>query len=313
LHQTTYQTTMIMLLTKGSTGHQVKELQRKLNMILGTFAAVDGDFGMNTDKIVRQFQKKYNLKVDGIVGNHTIKNIEVQYNSKHSNLMTFGKTRFVVFVDAGHGGCNSAGTYTTKGKRAFHADKKLHQAGNYYEGYENRIVAEMFIDECTAAGIQTVRTYHPYKDTPLKERCDIVRDWLDRGYYGYLHSFHSNAIASTNSPAKMLSTRGFSVYTTTGQNQSDQIAEQHMQNVQLKVGDWKYRYQKTDGDSDYEANFYILRNTDLEFYAKFGAILEEFGFHTSAVDCEFIIEHRQHRAEAALMTAIWTKEMMSKI
>jgi len=282
-------------------------------MILGTFAAVDGDFGPGTDKLVRLFQKKYNLKVDGIVGNHTMKNIDVQYNSKHSNLMTFGKTRFVVFVDAGHGGCNSAGTYTTKGKRAFHADKKLHQAGNYYEGYENRIVAEMFIDECTAAGIQTVRTYHPYKDIPLKERCDIVRDWLDRGYYGYLHSFHSNAIASTNSPAKMLSTRGFSVYTTTGQNQSDQIAEQHMQNVQLKVGDWKYRYQKTDGDSDYEANFYILRNTDLEFYAKFGAILEEFGFHTSAVDCEFIIEHRQHRAEAALMTAIWTKEMMSKI
>ena len=302
-----------MLLTKGSTGHQVKELQRKLNKILGTFITVDGDFGMNTDIIVRQFQKKYNLKVDGIVGNYTMKNIDVQYNSKHTNLMTFGKTRFVVFVDAGHGGCTTAGTYTTKGKRAFHADKKLHQAGNYYEGYENRIVAEMFIDECTAAGIQTVRTYHPYKDTPLKDRCDIVRDWLDRGYYGYLHSFHSNAIASTNSPAKMLATRGFSVYTTTGQNQSDQIADQHMQNVQLKVGDWKYRYQKTDGDSDYEANFYILRNTDLEFYPKFGAILEEFGFHTSAVDCEFIVNHRKPRTAAALMTALWTKDEMTKI
>ena len=304
---------MIMLLTKGSTGHQVKELQKKLNKILGTSAAVDGDFGPGTDKIVKQFQKKFNLKVDGIVGNHTWKNIEIQYNSKQSNLMTFKKERYVVFVDAGHGGCDSSGRYTTSGKQAFHPGLELHQGGKYYEGYENRIVAEMFIEECTNAGIQTVRTYHPYKDTSLKDRCDIVRDWLDRGYYGYLHSFHSNAISSTNSPAKMLATRGFSVYTTTGQNQSDQIAEQHMQNVQLKVGDWKYRYQKTDGDSDYEANFYILRNTDLEFYAKFGAILEEFGFHTSSVDCKFIIEHRQHRAEAALLTALWTKEMMSKI
>lgn len=304
----------MILLTKGSTGHQVKELQRKLNKILGTSAAVDGDFGPGTDKLVKQFQKKYNLKVDGIVGNYTWKNIELQYNSKESNLMTFKKERFVVFVDAGHGGCDNSGRYTTAGKQAFHPGLQLHQGGKYYEGYENRIVAEMFIEECTNMGIQTVRTYHPYKDTSLKQRCDIVKDWLDRGYYGYLHSFHSNAIASSNSPAKMLGTIGFCVYTTTGQNLSDKIADEHMQNVQLKVGDWKYRYQdKDDMDSDYEANFYILRNTDLVYYAKFGAILEEFGFHTSAVDCEFIIEHRQHRAEAALMTALWTKEMMSKI
>jgi hypothetical protein len=86
-----------------------------------------------------------------------------------------------------------------------------------------------------------------------------------------------------------------------------------MQNVQLKIGDWKYRYQKSDGDSDYEANFYILRNTDLIYYAKFGAILEEFGFHTSAVDCEFIVNHRKPRTAAALMTALWTKEEMTKI
>ena len=51
----------MILLTKGSTGHQVKELQRKLNKILGTSAAVDGDFGPGTDKLVKQFQKKYNL------------------------------------------------------------------------------------------------------------------------------------------------------------------------------------------------------------------------------------------------------------
>ena len=49
---------MIMLLTKGSTGHQVKELQNKLNKILGTSAAVDGDFGPGTDKLVKQFQDR---------------------------------------------------------------------------------------------------------------------------------------------------------------------------------------------------------------------------------------------------------------
>ena len=112
----------------------------------------------------------------------------------------------------------------------------------------------------------------------------------------------------------MLGTIGFCVYTTTGQNLSDKIADAHMENVKREIGDWKYRYQdRDDMDSDYEANFYILRNTDLIFYPKFGAILEEFGFHTSAVDCKFIIEHRQQRTNAALFTALWTKEMMGKI
>jgi N-acetylmuramoyl-L-alanine amidase len=304
---------MMMLLTKGSSGSKVKELQNKLNKILGTKIAEDGDFGMNTDVVVRQFQRKYNLKEDGIVGNYTWKQIQLQYNKQDTSLMTFNKDRFIVFVDAGHGGIDNTGKYTTSGKRAFHSGKKLHMNGHYYEGYENRIIAESFIEKCTDRGIQTVRTYHPYKDTPLSERCDIIRSYLDRGYYGYLHSFHSNAIASSNSEAKMLATRGFSVYTTTDQNLSDQIAEHHMQNVQLKIGDWHYRYQKKDGDSDYEANFYILRNTDLVFYPKFGAILEEFGFHTSAVDAEFILEKRIERVDAALSTALWTRQELSKI
>jgi len=299
---------MKMLLSKGSSGYKVKEIQKKLNKILSESYPVDGNFGPTTYKLVKQFQRKYNLTEDGIVGNYTWININVQYNNKESNLMTFHKDRFVVFVDAGHGGIDNNGNYTTKGKQAFHANKRLHQGGSYYEGYENRIVAEMFIEECTKMGIQTVRTYHPYKDTSLQDRCDIITAWLQRGYFGYMHSFHSNAISSTNSADRMLGTRGFSVYTTTGQNLSDLIAEEHMKNVQKKVGDWKYRYQKIDGDSDYEANFYILRKTDLEYYSKFGAILEEFGFHTSSVDCEFIIQHRQQRAEAALCTALWVKD-----
>ncbi len=139
-----------------------------------------------------------------------------------------------------------------------------------------------------------------------------MRSWLNRGYYGYLHSFLSNAISASNTPAKLLATRGFSVYTTTDQNISDKIAEQHMQNIQLLVGDWHYRYEKSDGDSDYESNFYILRNTDLIFYPKFGAILEEFGFHTSAVDCEFIIEKRIERVDAALRTAQWVRQEIEK-
>jgi len=298
---------MRILLAKGSQGQKVKELQMKLNKVLGTALATDGDFGTATDQSVRQFQAEYGLKVDGIVGNYTWAAIDLESSKNGTDLINFAKNRFVVFVDAGHGGINMDGIYTTSGKRAFHADLDLHKNGHYFEGYENRIVAEMFIEKCTNAGIQTIRTYHPYKDTSLLDRANLVTSYLYRGYYGYLHSFHSNAISSTNSPEKLENTIGFSVYTTTGQTLSDEIADAHFKHVRNAIPDWEYRTQKDDGDMDYEANFYILRNTELEYFKKFGAILEEFGFHTSAKDCKFILEHREKRAEAALATAIWTK------
>lgn len=49
----------------GSRGEEVKMLQRKLNLI------DDGIFGKITDEAVRDFQKKYGLTVDGIVGPQT--------------------------------------------------------------------------------------------------------------------------------------------------------------------------------------------------------------------------------------------------
>ena len=58
------------LLRKGSKGQAVKELQEKLNK-LGYGLTVDGDFGSKTESAVISFQKKYKLKIDGIVGNET--------------------------------------------------------------------------------------------------------------------------------------------------------------------------------------------------------------------------------------------------
>tara|TARA_B100000963_G_scaffold110861_1_gene96478 strand:+ start:1782 stop:2693 length:912 start_codon:yes stop_codon:yes gene_type:complete len=301
---------MRILLAKGSKGSKVKELQIKLNKVLGLALVHDGDFGNATDKAVRQFQAQYGLKVDGIVGNYTWAAIDLESSKNGTSLMNFHKNRFVVFVDAGHGGINMDQIYTTAGKRAFHPDLDLHKNGHYYEGYENRIVAEMFIEKCTNAGIQTIRTYHPYEDTTLLDRSNLITSYLYRGYYGYLHSFHSNAISSTNSPEKLENTTGFSVYTTTDQNMSDRIAENHFIHMKNALPNWNYRTQKEDGDMDYESNFYILRNTDLEYFTNFGAILEEFGFHTSAKDCQFIVTHRDERTDAALATAIWTKMQM---
>jgi peptidoglycan hydrolase-like protein with peptidoglycan-binding domain len=54
----------------GDKGDGVKKIQFALKAA-GYKVTVDGDFGNQTDAAVRQFQKKNNLKVDGIVGKIT--------------------------------------------------------------------------------------------------------------------------------------------------------------------------------------------------------------------------------------------------
>lgn len=296
----------------GTSGNKVKHLQKKLNKILRINVKVDGIFGIGTMNAVKKLQKQYGLTVDGIVGAKTNREVNKQYNilMDSSDMVTFTKPRFVVFVDAGHGGINDLNRYVTKGKQAYHEGTDLHQNGHYYEGYENRIVAEMFIEQMTKEGIQTIRTYHPVDDTPLSERTRLVNSYLKRGYFGYLMSFHSNAISSSNSKQKLESTRGFCVFSTRGNTLSDKIAEKHFSTVFANVTDWKLRTQtRQDGDSDFEANFQILRQTDKNL-KNFGAILEEWGFHTSKIDTEFIIDSRNLRVSCAVKTAKKVKKMM---
>lgn len=58
---------------QGSYGTTVRTIQRKLKNWGYYKGAVDGIFGSQTKAAVRYFQKKNGLKVDGIVGNQTLK------------------------------------------------------------------------------------------------------------------------------------------------------------------------------------------------------------------------------------------------
>ena len=56
---------------KGSTGAQVKTLQRLLNLVIYAGLHVDGEFGTLTQTAVRKYQETRGLEVDGIVGKNT--------------------------------------------------------------------------------------------------------------------------------------------------------------------------------------------------------------------------------------------------
>ena len=62
---------MASVLTRGSKGAAVRDLQRLLNAT-GAQLTIDGDFGGSTDQEVRKFQEKAGLVIDGKVGTQTL-------------------------------------------------------------------------------------------------------------------------------------------------------------------------------------------------------------------------------------------------
>lgn len=62
----------VKTLKRGDKGQAVVQLQGKL-IQYGARLKLDGDFGESTENAVRQFQRRYNLGVDGVVGAKTRK------------------------------------------------------------------------------------------------------------------------------------------------------------------------------------------------------------------------------------------------
>ncbi|MBE5783540.1 MAG: hypothetical protein E7329_09545 [Clostridiales bacterium] len=56
----------------GSTGDDVRSLQRKLRELGFYKGSIDGDFGAGTETAVKAFQKQYGLTVDGKAGSNTL-------------------------------------------------------------------------------------------------------------------------------------------------------------------------------------------------------------------------------------------------
>ena len=76
------------LIQRGSSGPDVALVQTWLNGIRDSCTwhaalTVDGKFGANAEKAVREFQLRYDLKEDGKVGVNTWNVLYTQYTAKH--------------------------------------------------------------------------------------------------------------------------------------------------------------------------------------------------------------------------------------
>ena len=177
-----------------------------------------------------------------------------------------------ILIDNGHG-------QTTPGKRS--------PDGRFLEYLFNRTIARQIVADLTDRGYDAELLVPEDVDISLQERCSranaiVSSEGKDNVI---LISIHANAFGNGK---EWTSPSGWSVYTRKGQTKADELAEQLAKAAIKNLPQMKMRADRSDGDSDYEENFYILRHTVCP------AVLTENGFYTNQEDLA-ILESREGR------------------
>lgn len=106
-----------------------------------------------------------------------------------------------------------------------------------------------------------------------------------------LVSIHTNAAGNGK---QWMNVRGWTCYTSKGQTAGDRLADCLYQAAALWLPGHKLRKDYSDGDPDWESDFYILKNTLC------AAALTENLFHDNSDDCLFLESDEGRRAIVAL-------------
>lgn len=197
-----------------------------------------------------------------------------------------------ILIDNGHGS-------NTAGKRS--------PDGRFLEYLWAREIASRIVSSLNEQGYDAELVVPEEKDISLAERCRRVNSVCTK--YGkskcLLISVHSNAAGADG---KWKSAGGWSVYTSPGKTKADELATDlwNAANEYLKpyadrfhVLQSKGAYDSkqkplradwSDGDPDFEANFYILVNT------KCPAVLTESLFQDNKADVDFMLSEEGKQA-----------------
>lgn len=172
-----------------------------------------------------------------------------------------------VLIDNGHGS-------NTPGKCS--PDKTIRE---YL--YTRELAAGIYERLQTEPNIKPILITPELQDIPLSTRALRANKYCNR--YGankcILISLHLNASGNGD----WMNARGWSCYTTPGQNNSDKLADILYDNAKLVFKDHKIRTDYTDGDPDVEAKFYIIKNSNCP------AVLTESFFMDNKQDNEYLL------------------------
>lgn len=187
-------------------------------------------------------------------------------------------------LDNGHGGIKD-GVYTTAPKKMF----KFKDGMTVYEGDFNRKVVAKIVEKLKDNCIDYTVLVPELDDISLPARVSRADAQYAVDKTCIFVSIHGNAGKGT----------GFEVFTSVGQTRSDKIAEVFFQELKKEFPEKVGRTDTSDGDSDKEEQFYVLRKTDCP------AILTENFFMDRYEDAKLMLsEEGQDRIAQAHVNAI---------
>lgn len=178
-----------------------------------------------------------------------------------------------ILIDNGHG-------ENTPGKQS--PDRKLREYAY------TREIAERIVQELSKQGYDAERIVKENIDVPLTERAKRVNAFC--GKLGasnvILVSVHCNAAGS----GEWMKARGWSAYTSKGKTKSDALADCLYESARMRFTGQRIREDRSDGDPDWEENFYILRKT------KCPAVLTENFFQDNKEDVAYLLSNEGKQA-----------------
>ena len=174
----------------------------------------------------------------------------------------------IILIDPGHG-------IDTPGKRS--------PDGKFLEYLWNRQIADLLLNRFMMMDIDASLVVTETNDISLATRVQRVNRVCSKvgASNVILLSIHSNAAGDGG---KWMSAQGWSCYTSKGKTKSDVIAECLYDAFEAEFADRKIRKDMSDGDRDWEENFYVLQKS------KCPAVLLENFFYDNRDECTWLLK-----------------------
>ena len=182
-----------------------------------------------------------------------------------------------ILIDPGHG-------IDTPGKRS--------PDGLFREYLWNRQVADLILEGLVSAGIDASLVVTETNDVSLRNRVNRVNTICNRlgASNVLLVSIHANAAGNGSA---WMNAKGWSCYTSKGKTKSDQVAECLYDAFEAEFPERKIRKDMSDGDRDWEENFYVLQK------AKCTAVLLANFFYDNREECAWMLQEETKRRIAS--------------
>lgn len=182
-----------------------------------------------------------------------------------------------ILIDPGHG-------IDTPGKRS--------PDGLFREYLWNRQVADLILEGLVSAGVDASLVVTETNDVTLRNRVNRVNTICNRlgASNVLLVSIHANAAGDGSA---WMGAKGWSCYTSKGKTKSDQVAECLYDAFEAEFQDRKIRKDMSDGDRDWEENFYVLQKS------KCPAVLLENFFYDNREECAWMLQEETKKRIAS--------------